>query len=54
MFTCKSSYVYLAPLVTLLAENYPVFVDTIGNDIDLKIGFALYLLNWMPNIFQLN
>lgn len=43
MFTCKCSYVYLAPLVTLLAENDPGFVDSIGNDIELKIGFVLYL-----------
>lgn len=53
MFTCKCSYVYLAALVTLLAENDPGFVDTIGNDIELKIGFALYLLNRMPNTSQL-
>lgn len=54
MFTFMCSYVYLAPLVTLLAENDPGFVDTIGNDIETKIGFALYLLNWMPNTSQLN
>lgn len=47
---------YLAPLlhVTLLADNYPVFVDNIGNDIEPKIGFALYILNWMQNTSQLN
>lgn len=51
MFIFMCSYVYLVLLVILFVENDLGFVDIIGNDIEFKIGFVLYLLNWMLNIF---